>query len=290
MDLPATCAWSTKPSEKRLSYERDRRNTYGENDKSSRKNIPRGKRLVRRAARRAASVALAGVRGSVDSLGVVEASGNLDDDGGAVDRVEQRIARRRRPQFRKWRDEPLGDVVAYQLGHRGDVDPAAAAVADARIQRVRHRLARPPRADDTDIAAWISQLAMIDRQIRLRDGDRMRHWVTRRLAVVRRAQRAGAFTPYEVALQDARFVAGLHRDNIAAAASDLLPPVDVVVRECLARIPLSQREVRAARPDDTHRVRDTFRLVDAVGPLTVHIVDPALAIEMRTWRRLRNRH
>lgn len=30
---------------KRLSYERDRRNTYGENSKSSRKNIPRSKAL-----------------------------------------------------------------------------------------------------------------------------------------------------------------------------------------------------------------------------------------------------
>lgn len=38
------------------------------------------------------------------------------------------------------------------------------------------------------------------------------------------AERAGAFTPYDVALQDARFVAGLHRDGIAAAVMDLLPP------------------------------------------------------------------
>src|SRR5690242_19968738 len=37
------------PAKKHLSYERDRRNTYGENDKSSRKNIPVGKRLAVRA-------------------------------------------------------------------------------------------------------------------------------------------------------------------------------------------------------------------------------------------------
>ncbi len=35
----------TPQDKKRLSYEHDRRNTYGENHKSSRKNIPRSKRL-----------------------------------------------------------------------------------------------------------------------------------------------------------------------------------------------------------------------------------------------------
>ena len=53
---------------------------------------------------------------------------------------------------------------------------------------------------------------------------------------------------------------------------------------------ISQRKVRAARPDDAHRIRDTFRLVDAVSPLTADIVDPTLAIELRAWCRLRNRH
>jgi hypothetical protein len=88
----------TPQEKKRLSYERDRRNTYGENDKSSRKNIPRGKRLAVRAARRSVSVALVDVRGNVD--------------GGPADKVEPRIAGRRRARFRKWRDEPLGAAVA----------------------------------------------------------------------------------------------------------------------------------------------------------------------------------
>jgi hypothetical protein len=95
----------TPQEKKRLSYERDRRNTYGENDKSSRKNIPRGKRLASRAARRSASVALLDVRGRVDTLGVVEGYGDPDVvDGAPADRAEQRIAGRRPPRFRKWPD------------------------------------------------------------------------------------------------------------------------------------------------------------------------------------------
>jgi hypothetical protein len=281
----------TPQEKKRLSYERDRRNTYGENDKSSRKNIPRGKRLASRAARRCASVALVDVRGLVDAVGVGQ--GHDDPgviDGAPADRVEHRIAGRRPPRFRKWRDTPLGEVVAYQLGRRVEADPAGAMVADARILRVEHRLGRRIGPDESDVAPWIRSLAMIDRQIRLRDGDRLRDWVTRRLTVVRRAERAGAFTPYDVALQEARFLAGLHRDGIAAVVADLLPPVDTVVRECLARIPVSERVVRAARSVDAHRIRDAFRLVDAVGPLGAYLVDPAVATELRRWRRLRNRH
>ena len=280
----------TPQEKKRLSYERDGRNTYGENDKSSRKNIPRGKRLVNRAARRSASVALVDVRGNAAALGVIDMSdGSGLVSSGPADRVEQLIAGRRRPRFRKWRDERLGDVVAYQIGRRGEVDPAGAAMAHARIQRVEHRLGRRVGPDETDVAPWIRTLAMIDRQIRLRDGDRMRDWVTRRLTEVRRAERAGAFTPYDVALQDARFVAGLHRDRIAAAVADLLPTADALVRECLARIPLSEREVRAARSVDAYRIRDAFRLVDAAGSLGAYVVDLALVTELGAWRRLRRK-
>jgi hypothetical protein len=74
---------------------------------------------------------------------------------------------------------------------------------------------------------------MIDRQIWLRHGDRLRPWVRRRIAEVRRAKRADAFRPYNRAFQDARFVAGLHGDRIADPVTDLRPPVDDGVRECL---------------------------------------------------------
>lgn len=43
----------TPQQKKALSYERDRRNVYDENDKSSRKNIPLRKRLVSKANRHA---------------------------------------------------------------------------------------------------------------------------------------------------------------------------------------------------------------------------------------------
>ena len=119
----------TPQEKKRLSYERDRRNTYGENDKSSRKNIPRGKRLAVRATRRSVSVALVDVRGNVDTVGVVEMSGDLGEvdvvDGGPADKVEPRIAGRPPARFRKWPDEPLGAVVAHQLGRRVEADPAS---------------------------------------------------------------------------------------------------------------------------------------------------------------------
>ena len=54
------------PAEKkRLSYSRDRRNYYGENDKSSRKNIARHKRHRNRAGRRRVHQQLEAVAGPV---------------------------------------------------------------------------------------------------------------------------------------------------------------------------------------------------------------------------------
>ncbi|HXH78679.1 hypothetical protein [Nocardioides sp.] len=82
---------------KRLSLERDRRNTYGENDKASRKNIPRAKARVNRANRRAETVALEGALGAPDET--------LDA-----------IVGRRRKVWRKWTDAPLGSVLAIKRG------------------------------------------------------------------------------------------------------------------------------------------------------------------------------
>ncbi len=54
------------PQEKKqLSLERDRRNVYGENAKSSRKNIPKSKRLSQRSARKAANTPLQAIKGSI---------------------------------------------------------------------------------------------------------------------------------------------------------------------------------------------------------------------------------
>jgi HTH-type transcriptional regulator/antitoxin HigA len=61
------------PEKKRLSLTRDRRNTYGENAKSSRKNIPLSKQLSQRAMRRPANVPLQALRGNVDDDAAVTA-------------------------------------------------------------------------------------------------------------------------------------------------------------------------------------------------------------------------
>jgi hypothetical protein len=77
---------------KALSYEKDRRSIYGENDKSSRKNIPLRKRLANKANRHAMQQQLHEAEGLVD-----------------LDRADQAEVPRRRPKvWRKRPDIPLG--------------------------------------------------------------------------------------------------------------------------------------------------------------------------------------
>jgi hypothetical protein len=93
------------PQEKKLlSYAKDRRNDYGENDKSSRKNIPRNKKYPHRANRRRASLVLEAAKGAIDE--VVEAA------------AEERLLTRRPKSWKKWRDAPLGEIVQYTLRRR----------------------------------------------------------------------------------------------------------------------------------------------------------------------------
>ncbi len=56
----------TPQEKKKYSYAKDRRNAYGENDKSSRKNIPRRKKAPHRANRRRAGQILETITGAVD--------------------------------------------------------------------------------------------------------------------------------------------------------------------------------------------------------------------------------
>ncbi|MET3912937.1 hypothetical protein ABID59_007311 [Bradyrhizobium sp. S3.3.6] len=58
----------TPREKKQLSYANDRRNTYGENQKSSRKNIPRSKQLSHQDERRAVRQALIAARSPVASI------------------------------------------------------------------------------------------------------------------------------------------------------------------------------------------------------------------------------
>lgn len=87
---------------KRLSLERDRRNMYGENDKASRKLIPRRKQLDRMGQRRRASQLLASPRGQVEPR--------------TCDSIELQVQIKtieaERKSFRKRPDVPLGEVLA----------------------------------------------------------------------------------------------------------------------------------------------------------------------------------
>ena len=116
------------PAEKkRLSYERDRRNGYGENSKSSRKNIRRRKQGVNQANRHAQK----------QSLGIIDPETGEPPPGcGAVVR---------RPKtWRKVADIPLGDMVAKQLFRRARLGIASPESVDAAVQRVAaHRRRRP---------------------------------------------------------------------------------------------------------------------------------------------------
>jgi hypothetical protein len=89
---------------KRLSYERDTRNTYGENSKSSRKNVRRRKRLVNRTNRRQQQLALVTVQGAV-----------TEDDASAGEQRLNAIAQKR---WSKVPDSPLGQVVRNKIAKR----------------------------------------------------------------------------------------------------------------------------------------------------------------------------
>ena len=120
------------PQEKKsLSYAKDRRNDYGENDKSSRKSIRRRKREPNRADRHRERQVLAVVtRVAIDQVIAADA--------------ERALAAKKSKwytmQWRKWRDAPLADIVVNRLrrrAHAGMDDPA---LVEARVDRIRRRL------------------------------------------------------------------------------------------------------------------------------------------------------
>jgi hypothetical protein len=98
----------TPQQKKRLSYEHDRRNTYGENQKSSRKNIPKSKQRSHQEERRSVRQTL------------VAAEGGIADE--VVDEAQSRVLRTGRIKklkaFRKSPDRPLGDVIERRLRRR----------------------------------------------------------------------------------------------------------------------------------------------------------------------------
>jgi hypothetical protein len=113
---------------KRESYLHDRRNTYGENNKSSRTSIRRRRQWRSRANRRAAATVLTGAQGATDPE--VEAV------------VEARLRGKRPKVWRKCADDPLGEVVLDRLRRRlrrGIESEASVAVKGRRILRTTRR-------------------------------------------------------------------------------------------------------------------------------------------------------
>lgn len=95
---------STKsPQEKKqLSLERDRRIIYGENAKSSRKNIPRSNALSHKSTRKAANTPLQAIKGAVQEEDAIESE--------LTSRTK--LLEKKRKTFVKQPDLPLGAVLA----------------------------------------------------------------------------------------------------------------------------------------------------------------------------------
>jgi hypothetical protein len=113
----------TPQEKKRLSYEKDRRNNYRENSKSSRKNIPLNKRIEVRAHRHVAKQALA------EDI----AEGDLD----ATREAEARQEGTRHPFWQKWPDTPLGEMVEARLEGRAARGFMPDEVAEKKLEKVR---------------------------------------------------------------------------------------------------------------------------------------------------------
>ena len=97
------------PTQKKsLSLKRDRRNIFGENSKSSRKNIAKGKQLGHMDERRAVSQVLSRLTGQVD-----------DDVASETElQVKLSITDSRNRGFRKHPDKPLGEVIERKMAKR----------------------------------------------------------------------------------------------------------------------------------------------------------------------------
>jgi hypothetical protein len=94
----------TPQEKKALSYEKDCRNTYGENDKSSRKNIPLRKAKANRSDRKKLNDVLHKVK-KVKDIEVIES-------------FENEVLSVKRNQWKKYPDKPLGQVIERQIERR----------------------------------------------------------------------------------------------------------------------------------------------------------------------------
>jgi hypothetical protein len=112
------------------SYAKDRRNTYGENAKASRKNLPRKKRRQVREERRLANMA-------------VVADGRVDLE--LVDIADAKLLKKRKNAWKlKSPDTPLGEVIERKVRQRvrtGALAPETAAETLKRVRRTARRQA-----------------------------------------------------------------------------------------------------------------------------------------------------
>ena len=111
---------------KRLSLLKDRRNTYGENSKASRKAIPRHKKAQRRAVRRIQKQVLGSTRRISD----------------ADEELSVRLASHETWVWRKTPDTPLGEVLAKKLKRRAKEGQLSPKVARTRLRSIERRTKR----------------------------------------------------------------------------------------------------------------------------------------------------
>jgi hypothetical protein len=96
----------TPQEKKKLSYQKDRRNTYGESPHAARKSIPKNKRIQNRISRRAQEQALP--------------SFPAPPDPEIGDRIETEIRRKKPAAWKKSPDRPLGEVVKADWEYRAE--------------------------------------------------------------------------------------------------------------------------------------------------------------------------
>lgn len=116
---------------KRLDYLRERRNWYGESARCSRRAVRSHKSARHRADRRHLHAGLSDL-------------GRTTDPDAAED-VQLRTARRRPGSWRKLADEPLANVIAYQLDARARAGMTEHDRVDAKLAAIRRRLGSPQR-------------------------------------------------------------------------------------------------------------------------------------------------
>lgn len=103
-EAPGHMKKRTPQEKKKLSYQRDRRNVYGEAPHAARKSIPLRKALRNRSNRHYANQQL-----SYEAVGLDE---NLSDE------IESRMNHKAPQGWEKHRDAPLGEVIAEKTRKR----------------------------------------------------------------------------------------------------------------------------------------------------------------------------